>query len=221
MRAVLRSPGAARFAVAILASMLMLSSCRSCCRWRCGVLLYAGLQPLSTGCSAVPTTACLRPAAACSRWAWAALTTVVVPLIAMLAAAAADDLTSLLFIGVVAMPAIGRHVGRASIPPGTRKGGSFLGSLGVIAGRHRACSCAAVARDLPLYASRRWPCWCRPLLWGWLTARVMATTRWPTRQLPKSAARSCAPAPLAAADDRRGVRRCWARCPARSGSAAR
>ncbi|TFW15574.1 EI24 domain-containing protein [Duganella callida] len=102
-----------------------------------------------------------------------ALTTVVVPLIAMLALLPLMILTALIFIGVVAMPMIGRHVGRRHYPQlAQRHGGSVLGSAGVALGG-MAIFIGLWVLTLPLYAFPPLAVVVQALLWGWLTTRVM------------------------------------------------
>jgi hypothetical protein len=83
-------------------------------------------------------------------------------------------LTSLVFIGALAMPAIARHVGERHFPQlEKRRGGSLLGSVWV------ALSSFAIFRVLwivsvPLTLVPALGLVIHPLLWGWLTYRVMA-----------------------------------------------
>jgi hypothetical protein len=102
------------------------------------------------------------------------LKALVVPLVAMLVLLPLMIVTSLLFIGVGAMPAIARHVSRVQFPNLERKeGGSFLGSLGV-----NLSSIVLFALlwllTLPLYALAPLALVVQAVLWGWLTARVMS-----------------------------------------------
>jgi hypothetical protein len=101
------------------------------------------------------------------------LTSVVVPLIAMLALLPLMILTALIFIGVVAMPLIGRHVGLRHYPQlEQRKGGSVVGSVGVALGG-MAIFIGLWILTLPLYAFPPLAVLVQALLWGWLTCRVM------------------------------------------------
>jgi hypothetical protein len=82
-------------------------------------------------------------------------------------------ITSLLFIGVGAMPAIARHVSRVQFPALERKeGGSFLGSLGVNLSGIVVFALLWLV-TLPLYALAPVALVVQAVLWGWLTARVM------------------------------------------------
>lgn len=102
-----------------------------------------------------------------------ALKTVVVPLIAMLALLPLMILTALIFIGVVAMPVIGRHVGRRHYGQlEQRRGGSILGSVGVALGG-MLIFIGLWVLSLPLYAFPPLAVVVQALLWGWLTCRVM------------------------------------------------
>jgi uncharacterized protein involved in cysteine biosynthesis len=102
------------------------------------------------------------------------LKTMIVPIVAMLLMLPLMIITSLVFMGVVAMPAIGRHVARRQYPALERKeGGSMLGSLGV---NLSAIVVFAVLWlvSLPLYALPPLALVAQALLWGWLTAKVMS-----------------------------------------------
>ena len=102
------------------------------------------------------------------------LKTLVVPLVAMLALLPLMIITSLLFIGVGAMPAIARHVSRVQFPGLERKeGGSFLGSLGVNLSGIVVFALLWIL-TLPLYALAPVALVVQAVLWGWLTARVMS-----------------------------------------------
>jgi hypothetical protein len=102
------------------------------------------------------------------------LKTLVVPLVAMLLLLPLMIATSLLFMGVAAMPAIARHVGRRQFPDLEQKhGGSLAGSLMV-----NLTGIVVFALlwllTLPLYAFPPLAVLAQALLWGWLTARVMS-----------------------------------------------
>jgi hypothetical protein len=102
------------------------------------------------------------------------LKAMVVPIAAMLLLLPLMIITSLLFMGVVAMPAIGRHVARRQFPGLEQKqGGGMFGSLGV---NLLATGVFVVAwlLVLPLYALPPLALLAQALLWGWLTARVMS-----------------------------------------------
>ncbi|WP_307726660.1 EI24 domain-containing protein [uncultured Massilia sp.] len=102
------------------------------------------------------------------------LKTLVVPLVAMLALLPLMIVTSLLFIGVGAMPAIARHVSRVQFPQlERREGGSFLGSLGVNLSGILVFALLWIV-TLPLYALAPLALVVQAAIWGWLTARVMS-----------------------------------------------
>lgn len=102
------------------------------------------------------------------------LKAIVVPLIAMLLLLPLMIVSSLLFMGVAAMPAIVNHVSSRQFPQLERKhGGSFLGSMATnFSGFAIFIVIWVVA--LPLYALAPLALLLQVLLWGWLTARVMA-----------------------------------------------
>jgi uncharacterized protein involved in cysteine biosynthesis len=100
--------------------------------------------------------------------------TLAVPIVAILLLLPLMIITSLVFMGVIAMPAIGRHVARRQYPSLERKdGGSMLGSLGV----NLSAIIVFVVLwlvSLPLYALPPVALVAQALLWGWLTAKVMS-----------------------------------------------
>jgi hypothetical protein len=141
-----------------------------------GALLYLGLQPLldylqqlfadqggfrlSGGLLAMVGLGVLK--------------TVVVPLVAILLLLPLMMLSSLLFMGVAAMPAIARHVSRRQFPTlEAKRGGSLLGSLGVNLWAMLVFVLLWLA-TLPLYAFAPLALMAQAALWGWLTARVMS-----------------------------------------------
>jgi hypothetical protein len=97
-----------------------------------------------------------------------------VPLVAMLLLLPLMIGTSLLFMGVAAMPAIARHVGSRQFPGLERKhGGSLAGSVALSLGAVAVFALAWLA-TLPLYAAPPLALLAQAVLWGWLTARVMS-----------------------------------------------
>jgi hypothetical protein len=139
------------------------------------VLLYLYLQPLVDQLHALFTEHNLF--ATSTSWlrsvGLGTLTAVVTPLIAMLALLPLMILTALIFIGVVAMPVIGRHVGLRHFPQlEQRKGGSILGSVGVALGGMLIFMGLWIL-TLPLYMFPPLAVAVQALLWGWLTTRVM------------------------------------------------
>lgn len=103
-----------------------------------------------------------------------AVKNIIVPLAMILALVPLMILTAMIFIGVAAMPAIVRHVGGQHYPQlEMKKGGSLAGSVGVALGGF--CVFALIwLLTLPLYAFPPAALALQVLLWGWLTARVMA-----------------------------------------------
>jgi hypothetical protein len=102
------------------------------------------------------------------------LKAMVVPLVAMLLLLPLMIATSLLFMGVAAMPAIARHVGRRQFPELELKhGGSLAGSLLVNFSGILVFALLWLV-TLPLYVLPPLAVLVQALLWGWLTARVMS-----------------------------------------------
>jgi len=141
-----------------------------------GGLLYAGMQPLYDWLHAVFSEYGLfeTSGSILATLGLGFLKTLVVPLVAMLALLPLMIITSLLFIGVGAMPAIARHVSRIQFPGLERKeGGSFLGSLAINLSSIVVFVLLWIV-TLPLYALAPLALAVQALLWGWLTARVMS-----------------------------------------------
>jgi uncharacterized protein involved in cysteine biosynthesis len=102
------------------------------------------------------------------------LKAMVVPLVAMLLLVPLMIASSLLFMGVAAMPAIARHVGQRQFAGLEQKhGGSLAGSLAVNLGAIVVFALLWIV-SLPLYALPPLALLAQALLWGWLTARVMS-----------------------------------------------
>ncbi len=141
-----------------------------------GGLLYAGLQPLYDWLHATFRDYGLfeTSGSILAMLGLGFLKTLVVPLVAMLVLLPLMIVTSLLFIGVGAMPAIARHVSRVQFPNlERREGGSFLGSLGVNLSGIVVFALLWIL-TLPLYALAPLALVVQAVLWGWLTARVMS-----------------------------------------------
>jgi hypothetical protein len=139
------------------------------------VLLYCFLQPLIDYVQAqfVAYNGFSYSSSLLASLGLGTLKTVVVPLIAMLALLPLMILTALIFIGAVAMPVIGRHVGRRHFAQlEQRKGGSILGSAGVALGG-MLIFIGLWILALPLYVFPPLAVLVQALLWGWLTCRVM------------------------------------------------
>ena len=139
------------------------------------VLLYLGLQPLIDFVHATFSQYGVfsYSGSLLSSLGLGALKTVVVPLIAMLLLLPLMILTALIFIGVIAMPVILRHIGGRHYPQlEQRNGGSVLGSVGVALGG-MAAFIGLWLLTLPLYVFPPLAVFVQALLWGWLTSRMM------------------------------------------------
>ncbi len=103
-----------------------------------------------------------------------ALKTVIVPLLAMWTLLPLMIMSCLVFIGVLVMPSIANHIGARDYPQlEKRQGGSFLGGLGYSLGSLFLFVFAWVA-TLPLIFIPPIYVLVQPLLWGWLTYRIMS-----------------------------------------------
>ena len=141
-----------------------------------GVLLYFGLQPLIDFVHATFSQYDMFGASGSllNSIGLGTLKTVVVPLIAMLVLLPLMILTALIFMGLFAMPAIGRHIGGRHFPQLEKKyGGSLLGSVGTSLATFLLFIVAWLVM-LPLYAFPPAALAGQAVLWGWLTYRVMA-----------------------------------------------
>lgn len=99
--------------------------------------------------------------------------TVIVPLLAMWALLPLMILTALVFIGALAMPAIVRHVGERHFPQlEKRRGGSLGGSMWLSLKSFVVFVFLWIV-SLPLSAVPLVGFLVHPLLWGWLTYRVL------------------------------------------------
>ncbi|MGV7208797.1 EI24 domain-containing protein [Oxalobacteraceae bacterium A2-2] len=175
MVGVLRSYGRA-LAAQLSARMLMLSVApfvAAVVLW--GVLLYLGLQPLIDHVQSlfVRYDGFAYSSSLLTTLGLGVAKTIIVPLIAMLLLLPLMILTALVFIGVAAMPAIGRHVGRRHYPElEQRRGGTLLGSALTALGGMAIFILAWIV-TLPLYFFPPLAVAVQALLWGWLTCRVM------------------------------------------------
>ena len=141
-----------------------------------GALLYTGLQPVIDWVQVLFTDYNVFGASAgvLGMSGLGMLKTVAVPLVAMLLLLPLMILTSLLFMGLAAMPAIGRHVGtRQFAGLEMKQGGSLLGSLGLSLGSVLLFVLLWIL-TLPLYVFPPLALAAQVALWGWLTARVMS-----------------------------------------------
>ena len=140
-----------------------------------GVLLWLGLQPMIDwlhGWFSVNDG--FGVAANVLDWfGLGAITTVLVPLIAMWVLLPLMILTALIFVGIMAMPIIVRHVGgRHYSDLEKRRGGSLAGSLW-IATYSFVIFAVLWLVTLPLSLFPPLTFVIQPALWGWLTYRVM------------------------------------------------
>lgn len=139
------------------------------------VLLYFGLQPMIDSVQGLfqQYDGFRYSSSLLASLGLGAVKTIVVPLIAILLLLPLMILSALLFMGVAAMPAITRHIGRRHYPAlEQRKGGSLLGSLRTALGASLLFLLLWLL-TLPLYA---WPplaVAAHVLLWGWLSCRLM------------------------------------------------
>jgi hypothetical protein len=141
-----------------------------------GVVLWLGLQPLIDWLHGYFVDNNLFQSAA-SVLGWfglGAIKTVLVPLIAMWLLLPLMVVTALVFVGVIAMPAIVNHVSNRHYPQLARlQGGSLAGSLSASLGAFLIFVVMWLL-TLPLNAVPLLAFVVQPALWGWLTYRVMA-----------------------------------------------
>ncbi|RJG05465.1 hypothetical protein D3870_05015 [Noviherbaspirillum cavernae] len=103
-----------------------------------------------------------------------AIKTVVVPLIAMWVLLPLMILTALIFVGTLAMPVIVKHVSQRQYPElEARKGGTLFGTLWISTYSFVIFAVLWIV-TLPLTVIPPLTFVIQPLLWGWLTYRVMA-----------------------------------------------
>ena len=176
MRAVLNAYGRA-LASQLSGRMLLLSAlpfALSVALW--GTLLYFGMQPLIDYVQLLFEQYGIYKASGgmLSSMGLGVLKAVVVPLVAMLLLLPLMILTSLLVMGLVAMPAIGRHVSARQFSGlEMKQGGSTLGSLAINVGSV-LLFVPLWLLSLPLYFFAPLALAAQVALWGWLTARVMS-----------------------------------------------
>lgn len=140
------------------------------------ILLWFGLQPLIDALySAFSDYDLFRQSGELlDKTGLSGLKALLVPLLAMWLLLPLMILTALGLVGLIAMPAINRHVSKRFYPQlDARQGGSFAGSLWV--------SCSAFVFflviwlvTLPLNLIPMAAPLIQPLLWGWLSSRVMS-----------------------------------------------
>jgi hypothetical protein len=141
-----------------------------------GVVLWLGLQPLIDWLHGYFVDNNLFQSAA-SVLGWfglGAIKTVLVPLLAMWLLLPLMVVTALIFVGVMAMPAVARHVStRHYAQLAQLRGGSLAGSLSASLGAFLIFAVMWLV-TLPLNAVPLLAFVVQPALWGWLTYRVMA-----------------------------------------------
>ena len=141
-----------------------------------GVVLWLGLQPLIDWLHGYFVDNNLFQSAA-SVLGWfglGAIKTVLVPLLAMWLLLPLMVVTALIFVGVMAMPAVATHVATRHYPQlAQRRGGSLAGSLSASLGAFLIFAMMWLV-TLPLNAVPLLAFVLQPVLWGWLTYRVMA-----------------------------------------------
>ncbi|WP_089399366.1 EI24 domain-containing protein [Noviherbaspirillum humi] len=141
-----------------------------------GVALWLGLQPLIDWLQAYfADHGGFRIAGDVLGWVGlGALKTVLVPLLAMWMLLPLMILTALIFVGMCAMPMIVRHVGGRHFASLERhRGGSLLGTLWLSSWTFIVFLLLWLV-TLPLSFIPPFTFLIQPLLWGWLTSRVMA-----------------------------------------------
>ncbi|WP_370662427.1 EI24 domain-containing protein [Massilia aurea] len=128
------------------------------------------------------------------------LKVMVVPLLAIALLLPLMIASSLLFMGIVAMPAIERHVSGRHFPKLEKKeGGSFIGSLAINLGSSAAFALLWLF-TLPLYAVPPLAWLVQASLWAWVTSRVMSYDALAAHASPaerQALMRRCRPALLA------------------------
>ena len=141
-----------------------------------GVVLWLGLQPMIDWLHGYFVDNNLFQSAA-SVLGWfglGAIKTVLVPLLAMWLLLPLMVVTALVFVGVLAMPAVAAHVSTRHYPQLARlRGGSLAGSLAASLGAFLIFAGLWLV-TLPLNAVPLLAFVVQPALWGWLTYRVMA-----------------------------------------------
>lgn len=141
-----------------------------------GVLLWLGLQPMIDWLHAwfAGNDGFTVASDALEWFGLGAIKTVLVPLIAMWVLLPLMILTALVFVGTMAMPIIVKHVGQGYYPDlEKRRGGSLAGSLWIAIYSFIVFAVLWLV-TLPLSFFPPLTFVVQPLLWGWLTYRVMA-----------------------------------------------
>ena len=141
-----------------------------------GLLLWQGLQPLIDQIHQWFSQYSLFQSVGSTLDAWglSAIRSVMVPLLAMWLLLPLMILSALVLVSALAMPAIGRHVALNHYPQlEMRHGGSFAGSVWISVSSFILFLVIWLV-TLPLNLVPLFALFIQPLLWGWLTSRVMA-----------------------------------------------
>lgn len=141
-----------------------------------GVLLWYGLQPAIDWVQAFFTERdVFRSVSGTLEWLGLdTIKTLLVPILALWILLPLMVLTALVFVGMLAMPAIVNHVATRRYPElERRQGGSFWGSMW-ISGISFLIFILLWIITLPLTVVPPFTFLVQPALWGWLTYRVMA-----------------------------------------------
>jgi hypothetical protein len=141
-----------------------------------GLLLWQGLQPLIDQLHQWFSDYSLfrEVGERMDTWGLSAIRTLMVPLLAMWLLLPLMILSALLLVVLLSMPAIARHVATNYYPQLVmRHGGSFAGSLWISLSSFTVFLIIWLV-TLPLNLVPLFALCIQPLLWGWLTSRVMA-----------------------------------------------
>lgn len=141
-----------------------------------GVLLFFGLQPLwdAIGGLFASSGAYQSSGGMLATFGFGALKAIIVPLLAILLLLPLMIVTSLVFMGVIAMPVIVKHVAERQFPTLEKKGnGGIIGSLKINISSF-LLFIPLWLMTLPLYVFPPLAVAVQVVLWGWLTARVMS-----------------------------------------------
>lgn len=141
-----------------------------------GVCLWLGLQPMIDWLQDYFVAHSIFGVAGnvLSWFGMGALKTVIVPMLAMWALLPLMILTALVFVGLFTIPAVARHIGTRHYPSlEKRHGGTVLGSLWTSLWCFFVFTIGWLV-TLPISLIPPLSFIVHPLLWGWLTYRVMA-----------------------------------------------
>ena len=141
-----------------------------------GLLLWLGLQPLIDQIHQWFSQYALFQTVGSTLDAWglSAIRSVIVPLLAMWLLLPLMILSALLLVVALAMPAITRHIATHDYPRlEMRHGGSLAGSVWISLSSFVVFILIWLI-TLPLNLIPLFALFIQPLLWGWLTSRVMA-----------------------------------------------